>query len=46
MAAAVIINREAGAKVTDLNGKEWELGDRSILSANPKLHENLFAFLN
>jgi len=41
MAAAVVINKEAGAKVTNINGEEWKLGDVSILTANPKLHEKL-----
>lgn len=45
MAAAVVLNREAGAKVTDINGKEWELGDASILVANPILHEKLLGLL-
>lgn len=43
MAAAVIINREAGAKVTNLNGTQWKLGDESILVANPKLHATLLS---
>ena len=42
MAASVVINREAGAKVTDIEGKDWELGDESILCANPGLHKNLY----
>ena len=45
MAAAVIINTEAGAKVTNKNGIEWKLGDDSILAANPALHEKLFYFM-
>lgn len=46
MAAAVIIIREAGGKVTHLNGEEWELGDDpSILAANPALHQKLLDFL-
>lgn len=45
MAAAVVINREAGAKVTNIEGKEWELGDESILVANPSLHKNLMEYL-
>jgi len=46
MAAASCILREAGAKVTDIHGKEWELGDASFLTANPVLHKkfcDLFA---
>jgi len=45
MAATVVINREAGAKVTNLDRKEWELGDVSILVANPNLHNKLYHLL-
>ncbi len=45
MAAAVIIIREAGGKVTNLKGEEWQLEDASILAANPVLHQKLFDFL-
>ena len=41
MAAAVIIIREAGGIVTNLKGEEWQLGDPSILAANPVLHGEL-----
>lgn len=44
MAAAVCLVREAGGKVTNLEGKEWKLGDQGILAANPVLHQNLSAF--
>lgn len=44
MAAAVVINREAGCKVTSLEGKPWRLGDESILTANPELHYKLSEF--
>lgn len=46
VAAAVIINLEAGAKVTNLNGEKWQLGDCSILAANPILHQKLSEFFN
>ncbi|MDO8505606.1 MAG: inositol monophosphatase [bacterium] len=52
MAAAVIIVREAGGKVTTLpgiendeRGEEWQLGNKTILAANPTLHERLRVFL-
>jgi len=45
MAAAVVINREAGARVTNLKGREWQLRDASILSANPKLHKRLLRLI-
>jgi myo-inositol-1(or 4)-monophosphatase len=44
MAAAVCIIREAGGKVTNLKGKEWQLGESSILAANPVLHRKLCDF--
>src|SRR3989344_6157874 len=44
MAAAVVINKEAGAEVTTLDGKLWELGSSSILAAHPILHNKLLDF--
>jgi len=44
MAAAVVIIREAGGKVTNLKGEEWQLGNSSILAANPVLHQKLSDF--
>lgn len=44
MAAAVVVIREAGGRVTNLKGEEWKLGDVSILAANPVLHANLKRF--
>ncbi|MBI2056335.1 MAG: hypothetical protein HYT37_03055 [Candidatus Sungbacteria bacterium] len=46
MAAAVCIIREAGGKATNLSGKEWTIGDPSILAANQVLHQKLCEFLN
>lgn len=45
MAAAVIINREAGGKVTNLNNEEWDIKDESIVTANSKLHGKLLDLL-
>lgn len=45
MAAGAVLNREVGNVVTTLSGKEWELGDESILIANPVLHGKLLAML-
>ncbi len=46
MAAAVVINREAGARVTNLENKKWTLDDNSVLIANPTLHKKFINFLN
>ena len=45
MAAASLIMREAGAKVTNLTGRDWQYGDTSILASNPTLHNKLLNFL-
>lgn len=46
MAAGVIINREAGAKVTNIHGARWDLDEPSIITANPKLHKKIINLLN
>ena len=45
MAAAVVINREAGARVTTIEGREWDIHEPSILTANPRLHSKLCTLL-
>lgn len=45
MAGAVPVLQAAGVKVTNLKGEEWQLGDKSIFTANLKLHKKLFDFL-
>ena len=41
MAASVVLIREAGGVVTNLSGHPWNVGDASILAANPVLHAEL-----
>ncbi|HSK47029.1 MAG TPA: inositol monophosphatase family protein [Coriobacteriia bacterium] len=38
VAAGVLICREAGAKVTDIDGQPWSARSTSICTANPALH--------
>jgi len=45
IAALAVIVREAGGIFTDLNGEPPNLQTRSVLAANPHLHENLLAKL-
>ena len=45
MAAAVIINQEAGNIVTNAAGEQWKLGDTSIIAANKQLHEKLLKLI-
>jgi len=47
VAAGGVLVREAGGKVTSIEGKEWELGDESILAAsNSDLYDKLFKLVN
>ncbi|MBI2035448.1 MAG: inositol monophosphatase [Candidatus Liptonbacteria bacterium] len=46
MAAAVIINKEAGNKVTNIECGDWKLGDKSILTANPELHQKILKLIS
>ena len=39
--AASIIMREAGVRLTTVEGKEWEFGDDSLMAAHPRTHEKL-----
>jgi myo-inositol-1(or 4)-monophosphatase len=45
VAAGVLLVREAGGKVTDFNGKKWELGTRDILASNGKVHTDILKIL-
>lgn len=40
----LFIAKEAGAKVTNSNGKEWQRGQQDIIVANPSLHPKLLQF--
>ncbi len=40
-AAGKIILEESGCSVTDIEGKPWQLGDRTMVTANPVLHKKL-----
>jgi len=45
-AAGTIICREAGARVTDIDGGEWSAAsDAGILVANPALHERMLSLI-
>lgn len=41
MAAGALICREAGARVTDVNGVEWSIASDSVCAANPALHAEM-----
>jgi myo-inositol-1(or 4)-monophosphatase len=42
---AALIASEAGATVTGLNGRPWQAGSGSFLTAAPALHRQLLALL-
>lgn len=45
IAAGVLIVQEAGGKVTDLQGNEYNLRTRSLLASNEKVHDDLLQLL-
>jgi len=44
-APAYLLLKEAGCKVTDLEGKNWTLDKKGIVAANPALHRTLINIL-
>lgn len=44
-AAGVLLVREAGGKVTDFQGKEWDLDSPDMLATNGKIHEELLKLI-
>lgn len=45
MAAGVLMCREAGAVVTDVDGEPWTLESNSVLAANPRLHPRMLEII-
>ena len=43
--AACLIAQEAGAKVTNLDGSEWNINSRKLIIANPKIYNKLLNIL-
>jgi myo-inositol-1(or 4)-monophosphatase len=41
-----LLVQEAGGKTTNVDGSEWQLESRSVIAANPDIHECLFRELN
>lgn len=41
VAAGILLVREAGGKVTDLEGKKWNLKSKGMLASNGKIHNML-----
>lgn len=44
-AGTILLLRESGCIVTDLNGNDWEYGMGEFLAANPQLHTKLLPLL-
>jgi len=45
VAAGTLLVREAGGKVTDFQGKEWNLYSKDMIASNGKIHEALIKAL-
>ena len=46
VAAGIVIVREAGGFVSEINGKRYELGAKDILATNDRLHQRLQSVLS
>ncbi len=46
LAAGALIVREAGGKLTNFNGEQWRLKDRTIIASNGLLHRKILKELN
>lgn len=46
VAAGVLMVREAGGKVTDFKGREWNLKSKDILATNGKVHKEILRVVN
>lgn len=45
-AAPSLILEEAGCRVTTLEGAPWQMGERSLVAANPRLHKELMEMVS
>lgn len=45
VAAGVIIAKEAGAKITSLSGRSWQLNDRDVAATNGLLHKTFLTLI-
>ncbi|MFA6410868.1 MAG: inositol monophosphatase [Candidatus Buchananbacteria bacterium] len=45
VAAGVLLVRQAGGKVTDFLGKEWNLKSKDMVASNGRIHNQLLKFL-
>lgn len=43
IAAGVIIAREAGAKITDFDGREWNIKSKNMIATNKILHKKILS---
>lgn len=44
-AAGALIIKEAGGKVTNLEGKDWQINEKNIIAANEKIHNQLLKLI-
>jgi myo-inositol-1(or 4)-monophosphatase len=44
--AGILLVRQAGGRVTDLKGQEWNLKSKDMVATNGKIHDQLLNFIN
>lgn len=45
LSAGVLIIKEAGGKLTNLEGKDWQIGEKNIIAANKKIHNQILKLI-
>jgi myo-inositol-1(or 4)-monophosphatase len=46
VAAGVLIVREAGGRVTDFSGRDWQLGQSNVAASNGLVHAQILKAVN
>ncbi len=46
LAVGMLINQEAGNKISTLDGRDWNINEPSVLVANPVLHKKLLELIS
>ena len=46
IASGILLVLEAGGKISEPNGKDWQISSKNVLASNTFIHENLIESLN
>ncbi len=46
ISSGILLVKEAGGRITKMNGKEWDVNSRDVLASNTKIHDSLIEKLS